>query len=186
MSKYSFWLSDALNYATMPSQLAYYLFFDNKMFSADNCLQQTPNAILGGAVILLSLPVDLLVGLFTLPVALFHDIFAFIGNFFDAIINDKLSSLENSPFYAAGFISLLPSLGSGAAILNSFGVDTGWFDGGYDPMFGVALIPIFILSLPLSLIFLILSLPIAAYFSGYNLLESCFDSAEQKLTSFDC
>ncbi|MBA3535034.1 MAG: hypothetical protein H0T84_00230 [Tatlockia sp.] len=187
MPRYEFWSKDAVDYATMPTRLAYYLFFDNYP-SDENCLKTGSRSIVGGAFILLSLPVDLLVGLFTLPVAIFHDLFAFIGNCFDDLINNRShpSSFKNSYLYLGTKIALLPSLATGATILNSFGIDSGCFDGGYDPMWGVAMIPIFILSLPLSLLLTILALPVAATADFFKLVGNCFDSAEVQHSSFSC
>jgi hypothetical protein len=188
MPRYDFWSKDAVHYATMPTRLAYYLFFDNNS-SDENCLLEVPRAIFGGAFILLSLPVDLLVGLFTLPVGIFHDLFAFIGNCFDDLINNRThpSSFKHSYLYIGTKIALLPSLATGATLLNSFGVDSGWFDGGYDPMWGVAMIPIFTLSLPLSLILTIVTLPVAATADFFKLVGSCFDSVEvEPSNNFHC
>lgn len=186
MSKYRYWSSDAVYYATGPTRLAYYLFFQNDCFP-DSCLPNSLSKILGGGFILLSLPLDLLVGLFTLPVGVVHDLFAFIGNCFDDLINDNRSpsSFKNSTVFFAGTLSLFPVLGSGALILNSFGIESGWFEEpSFDPLRSVAFIPIFILSLPISLVALIISLPIAATIDFFKLLGSCID--ESPIRSLSC
>jgi hypothetical protein len=172
MSAYQYWTPKALDYSTKPTQLAYYLFFDNQDASERDCLEKGVRGIIGGAFILLSLPFDLLIGLFILPIGMFHDMFAFIGNCFDYVINK--CSFKNSYTYQGGLIASMPTLFTGAIILNNLGVDTGWFEGpDNDLLASLATTPFFLLSIPLSLVLLAIVLPIAMGADILSLFGNC-------------